>query len=239
MSESKTSNDGPLTGFYLVDKPLNTTSNDVCMKMRRLLKIKKIGHAGTLDPLATGLLIVGIGRKATRRINEFRDLPKEYTTTIRLGYTSETYDSEGPITKEEYDESIVVTREKVEEVLEKYTGKILQTPPAYSAKRIAGKRAYDLARQGKTVMLKPCQVTIHELELMRFEYPEIELRIRCSKGTYIRSLGKDIGESLEVGGYLTQLRRTKIGEFNVEDARDIFESNTVDSNKIIGPTVKI
>ncbi len=202
------------------DKPYRWTSFDVVGKVRwlicRRLKVKKlkVGHAGTLDPLATGVLIVCTGR-ATKRIEELQSGTKEYYATIRLGATTPSYDLEKPIDATYPTEHI--TREMVEQVLERFKGKIEQVPPTFSACKVDGKRAYEMARKGNEVELKPKTLVIDEIELTECNLPDITIRVVCSKGTYIRALARDIGEALQSGGHLTALRRTRVGQYKVED----------------------
>ncbi len=178
------------------------------------VKKLKVGHAGTLDPLATGVLIVCTGR-ATKRIDELQAGTKEYLATIRLGATTPSYDLEKPIDATYPTEHI--TREMVEQVLERFKGKIEQVPPTFSACKVDGKRAYKMARGGQEVELKPKTLVIDEIELTECNLPDITIRVVCSKGTYIRALARDIGQALESGGHLIALRRTRVGEFKVED----------------------
>lgn len=202
------------------DKPYRWTSFDVVGKVRwlicRRLKVKKlkVGHAGTLDPLATGVLIVCTGR-ATKRIEELQSGTKEYYATIRLGATTPSYDLEKPIDATYPTEHI--TREMVEQVLERFKGKIEQVPPTFSACKVDGKRAYEMARKGNEVELKPKTLVIDEIELTECNLPDITIRVVCSKGTYIRALARDIGEALQSGGHLIALRRTRVGQYKVED----------------------
>ena len=185
------------------------------MICRRLgVKKLKVGHAGTLDPLATGVLIVCTGR-ATKRIEELQSGTKEYYATIRLGATTPSFDLEKPIDATYPTEHI--TREMVEQVLERFKGRIEQVPPTFSACKVDGKRAYKMARKGDEVELKPKTLVIDEIELTECNLPDITIRVVCSKGTYIRALARDIGQALESGGHLIALRRTRVGEFKVED----------------------
>ncbi len=206
------------------DKPLNWTSFNVVSKVRILLrdylKVKKIkvGHAGTLDPLATGLLIVCTG-KATKKIYQFQEMKKEYIATIVLGETTPSFDLETKVDKV-FDLS-GITEKKVKEVLNQFIGEIEQIPPLFSAKNINGKRAYDLARKGDTRELKPNLVTIDKIELLEYNLPEIKIKVLCGKGTYIRSLARDIGLKLQNGAYLSKLIRTKIGDYEIDNAWDI------------------
>ena len=202
------------------DKPYRWTSFDVVGKVRWLLcrhlgiKKLKVGHAGTLDPLATGVLIVCTGR-ATKRIEELQSGTKEYLATIRLGATTPSYDLEKPIDSTYPTEHI--TRDMVQEVLERFKGTIEQVPPTFSACKVDGKRAYKMARNGDEVELKPKTLTIDEIELTDCSLPDITVRVVCSKGTYIRALARDIGQALDSGGHLIALRRTRVGDYRVEE----------------------
>lgn len=206
----------------LIDKPLQWTSFDVVRKLRNIIRIKKIGHAGTLDPLATGLLIVCTG-KFTKRINEYMAREKEYTGTITLGAVTPTYDLESD--PENFLSIQSISLEKIREAALQLTGPILQIPPAHSAIKLNGKRVYELARQGKEVKLEPRPVTVYAFDILSFDEGVVHFQVRCSTGTYIRSLANDLGKILECGGYLSSLRRTKIGEFAVDEAQtmDVFE----------------
>lgn len=202
--------------MLLIDKPLDWTSFDVVRKLRRLVRTKKVGHAGTLDPLATGLLIVCTG-KFTKRINEYMAREKEYTGTVTLGAFTPTYDLESePVY---CGDCGAVTLSQINEVIAaKFLGAIMQVPPIHSAIKVGGKRVYELARKGREVRLEPRPVVISAFEITAFRPPQIEFRVVCSTGTYIRSLANDLGAALGCGGYLSELRRTRIGEFLVEDA---------------------
>lgn len=202
----------------LIDKPMRWTSFDVVRKIRNLVRIKKVGHAGTLDPLATGLLIVCTG-KFTKKINEYMAREKEYTGTFTLGATTPTYDLESEPTDFKPLEGI--DRDAIIQQTASFTGDILQIPPAHSAIKVDGKRVYELARQGKEVKLDPRPVTIKEFEITRIELPEVDFRVVCTTGTYIRSLANDFGAALGCGAYLSKLCRTRIGEFRVEEAKDM------------------
>lgn len=204
----------------LIDKPLHWTSFDVVRKIRNLIRIKKVGHAGTLDPLATGLLIVCTG-KFTKKINEYMAREKEYTGTFTLGATTPTYDLESEPTDFKPLEGI--DRNTIIQQTASFTGDILQIPPAHSAIKVDGKRVYELARQGKEVKLDPRPVTIKEFEITRIELPEVDFRVVCTTGTYIRSLANDFGAALGCGAYLSKLCRTRIGEFRLEEAKDMQE----------------
>jgi len=206
----------------LVDKPLEWTSHDVVAKVRNTLKIKKVGHAGTLDPLATGLLILCTG-KFTKRINEYMAREKEYTGTITLGAVTPTYDLES--SPEKFQDPSFVTKALIESTLPQFTGAIMQVPPIHSAIKQKGKPVYIMARKGQDVVLEPRPVTISAFEIERMEQQAegliLHFRVVCSTGTYIRSLAHDFGKALGCGGYLSSLRRTRIGEFTVDQARTL------------------
>lgn len=205
--------------ILLINKPLEWTSFDVVNKLRNQLKVKKIGHAGTLDPLATGLLILCTGR-LTKQIDTFQHQEKEYTGTFTLGQTTSSHDLETEVTKPI--SLAAITSEQLEDCRKKFIGTIQQVPPQHSAIRIKGKRAYEFARKGLEKELKAREVFISEFE-WKIELPDIQFRIVCSKGTYIRSLARDIGEVLGVGAYLSSLCRTRIGNFKLSDAKTIEE----------------
>ena len=199
----------------LIDKPLNWTSFDMVKKVRWLTKIMKVGHAGTLDPLATGLLIICTG-KFTKQINEFMGMQKEYTGSLVLGATTASYDLEQE--PENFKSIEAITELKIQEATKQFIGTILQMPPQHSAIKKDGKRLYESARQGIEVKVDPRQITIEQFEITKIDLPNIEFRVLCSTGTYIRSLVHDFGQALGVGAYMSGLRRTKIGSFQVEDA---------------------
>jgi tRNA pseudouridine55 synthase len=215
--------------LLLIDKPIEWTSFDVVNKIRRLLTRKlgqklKVGHAGTLDPMATGLLLICTGRM-TKQIDNFMGLDKEYTGTFILGATTPSHDSETEILhKSEFSH---LKSEIIQGATAKFTGPIQQVPPLYSAKKIEGKRAYEYARKQKEIDLPPVPVTINRFEITRIELPEVNFLVSCSKGTYIRSLARDLGEELGVGAYLSALHRTKIGDYDVKDALSIQEFETL------------
>ena len=204
----------------IIDKPLEWTSTDVVRKIKYALQHRlgykkiKIGHAGTLDPLATGVLIVCIG-KATKMVNELQAEQKEYVADIVLGATTPSYDLEHPIDK--YYPTEHITREKIEQALRNLTGERLQAPPIYSAKKVEGVRAYEFARAGEEVELKKALINIYEMEILSLEMPLLRIRVRCSKGTYIRSLAHEIGLALDSGAHLSALRRTRSGGFTAEN----------------------
>lgn len=190
-------------------KPKGPTSHDVVDAVRRITDERRVGHAGTLDPMAEGVLVIGIGREATKRLATIVGHEKEYVATIRLGATSDTDDAGGMVS-----ESVVqgpVNQEDVERVLPLFIGRIKQVPPAYSAVKIKGTPAHRRVRRGEEVQLAPRIVTVHSIDLLRYEWPQLELRVVCGPGTYIRALARDIGERLGVGGHLTALTRTRVG----------------------------
>jgi tRNA pseudouridine55 synthase len=208
--------------LILINKPIGWTSFDVVNKLRYKLKIKKIGHAGTLDPLATGLLILCTG-KMTKRIDEYQAQEKEYTGKFIIGQSTPSHDLETKIT--ETKDISLITDEAILYASTKFKGVIQQVPPLHSAIKVDGKRAYKFARKGKDIELKPREVTILEFEITHIQKPEISFRIVCSKGTYIRSIARDFGNELGVGAYLTELCRTRIGEFKLENATTIEQFN--------------
>ena len=203
-----------MNGIVIIDKPQGWTSQDVVSKLRGVLHTKRIGHGGTLDPMATGVLPVFVGR-ATRAVEFFEHAEKTYEATLRLGITTDTEDITGTVLEET---PVSVTREALEAALEAFRGDILQIPPMYSAIKINGQKLVDLARKGRQVERKPRPVTIFELTLLDFDGNTARLRVRCSKGTYIRTLCKDIGEKLGCGGCMEALRRTAAGAYGIEEA---------------------
>lgn len=208
----------------LINKPLEWTSFDVVRKLRAQMKIKKVGHAGTLDPLATGLLILCTG-KFTKRINEYMAREKEYTGTITLGSTTPTYDLESE--PENFKDYSGITPAQLEAVTKLFTGDILQVPPIHSAIKKDGKRVYELARRGEQVELEPRKITIKVFEITAIELPLIHFRVVCSTGTYIRSLANDVGAALGCGGHLSSLCRTRIGEFTLDKSMTVEQAQTM------------
>ncbi len=208
-------------GFLLINKPIGITSHDVIDILRHVTHVQKIGHAGTLDPFASGLLLVAIGKSATKQISRFVKLDKKYVALLRLGATSDTYDRTGVITSTIGHQDSKVSQERIQENLRPFIGNIQQTPPMYSAKKIHGKKLYEWARQGIEIERQPTTITIHSIELLRYEFPILELNIHCSSGTYIRSLAHDVGQNLGVGAYLESLTRTHIGSFQLQYATEI------------------
>lgn len=217
----------------LIDKPLRWTSFDVVNKVRYLLRNQfglkkiKVGHAGTLDPLATGLLIICTG-KFTKQIESFQASNKEYVGTFMVGETTPSFDRETEVDQTYSTDGI--TREKVAEVLDSFVGEQDQIPPIFSAKQIGGQRAYVAARKGRDVELKPSRINIESLEMIDYSFPLVTVKIKCSKGTYIRALARDFGERLGSGAYLHDLRRTASGDFSLNDAIDILEFEKIIKN---------
>ena len=208
--------------IILIDKPAGITSFGVVARVRRQLRDEfghkiKVGHTGTLDPFATGLLILLSG-KCTKRSNEFLKLDKMYEATIKLGFVSDTGDTEGNIIKRS-DKNIDL--KEIESILKEFTGEITQTPPKFSAIKIDGQRAYKLARKGADFEMPSRKVTIYDIEILDYDYPMLKIRCHVSSGTYIRTLAEDIGEKLGVGAYCLELRRLKIGDYDVKDAKKI------------------
>ena len=203
-----------MNGIVIIDKPQGWTSQDVTARLRRVFNTKRIGHGGTLDPMATGVLPVFVGR-ATRGVEFFEHAEKTYETVLRLGITTDTEDITGTVLTSC---DAFVTGEQLENVLQQFRGEIMQVPPMYSALKVNGQKLCDLARKGKEVERKPRPITIHELTLLGMEAEGIRLRVRCSKGTYIRTLCKDIGRALGCGGCMAALRRVSAGEYTIEES---------------------
>ncbi|MBW7841942.1 MAG: tRNA pseudouridine(55) synthase TruB [Ignavibacteriales bacterium] len=208
----------------LIDKPVNWTSFDVVSKIRKLIKVKKVGHAGTLDPLATGLLIVCTG-KNTKVISDYQEKRKKYTGIITLGKSSPSMDLATDVTEKILPDNL--TQDKIIEVRNKFLGKILQVPPMYSAVKHKGKALYKFARAGKEVEREPKQVEVFSFEILKIDLPDIHFEIVCSKGTYIRTIANDFGNELNCGGILSLLRRTEIGEYKVDDAYEMNEFSSM------------
>lgn len=209
-----------MTGFILIDKPTGITSHDVIDQLRKITGIKKIGHAGTLDPFASGLLLIGIGRAATREMQQFVGMNKTYESEFTLGASSTTDDTEGELTAHPIPE---ITSETIQEAMNTFLGSIDQIPPMYSAIKKGGKKLYELARAGETVELEPRQIRIDQYELkeaknLDSDSPTLQTIITCSSGTYIRALARDLGKALGTAGYASQLRRSAIGPFSIENA---------------------
>ncbi|MGM9604176.1 MAG: tRNA pseudouridine(55) synthase TruB [Faecousia sp.] len=203
-----------MNGIVIIDKPAGWTSQDVTVRLRRVFGTRRIGHGGTLDPMATGVLPVFVGR-ATRAVEFFEHAQKEYEALLVPGLTTDTEDTTGTVLTHQ---EVSVTKEQLEAVLPKFRGEILQVPPMYSALKVNGQKLYDLARKGKEVPREPRPVTISELTFLGFEEGNVLLQVACSKGTYIRTLCKDIGEALGCGGCMGRLRRTRAGAYTLADA---------------------
>tara|TARA_R110002096_G_scaffold135883_3_gene288012 strand:+ start:1223 stop:1912 length:690 start_codon:yes stop_codon:yes gene_type:complete len=208
----------PYGEVFLVNKPYKWTSFDAVKKLRNALKVKKVGHAGTLDPLATGLLIICAG-KETKNIEQYQAQKKEYSGTFVLGKTTDSFDLEQEVI--DVADPMHLAEEEILKAVATLTGDIMQIPPNHSAIKKDGKRVYESARKGITVILDPRPVTVEVFEITRIELPEIHFRIVCSKGTYIRSLARDLGDALEVGAYMSALTRDAIGEFKLENAWEL------------------
>ncbi len=209
-----------MDGIILVNKPIGMTSHDVVNQLRRILHTKKIGHCGTLDPMATGLLVVCVN-KATKVLQFLMNDEKVYTAALTLGKMTDTYDQEGKIIEEK--DVPILTKEEVTEVLNSFLGESMQVPPMYSALKVNGKKLYEYAREGKQVEVEPRKIVIHEIELVSYQDSEIVFRCRCSKGTYIRSLCVDIASRLGTVGYMSALNREQVGVFSLEDSSTLEE----------------
>jgi tRNA pseudouridine55 synthase len=206
-------------GFILINKPVGPTSFGVIARLRKITGIKKIGHAGTLDPAASGVLLCAIGREATRQIDKFVKKDKEYEALIILGSVSETLDREGEIIKKYFGQPIKI--KEIKKVVNSFLGKQEQIPPMFSAKKIGGKKLCDLARKGIEIVRAPVQIEIYKLKILKYKWPELRLRIKCSSGTYIRSLAADIGQKIGCGAYLGALVRTELREYKLKKAVDL------------------
>lgn len=208
------------SGFLAIDKPAGWTSHDVVAKLRRITGVRTIGHAGTLDPFATGLLIVGIGRAATRRLAEFQKQDKTYEATARFDGTSDTDDGTGTITRAapKGDAEAGLPTARIQAAFAAEIGTHFQDIPAYSAKKVGGKKRYELARAGEALPAGSAEITVRSIEVTRIAWPEVDFRIDCSTGTYVRAIARDVGQRLGTGGYLTALRRTRSGSVGIEKA---------------------
>ncbi len=213
-----------MNGLIIINKPLTWTSMDVIRKLRRITGIRKIGHAGTLDPLATGVLLVCIG-KATKKINDLMATQKEYIANIDLSAISNTLDAEGELTPVTITD--IPSLGKIEQTLKQFIGTIEQIPPKYSAIKIGGRAAYKWAREGKEVPIASRPVTIDSIEILDYSWPNLKIKVSCGKGTYIRSLARDIGKVLSTGGYLSGLIRTQVGPYNLDEALDIASLDSI------------
>jgi tRNA pseudouridine55 synthase len=204
----------PVEGLLFVDKPAGITSHDVVDSVRRTLSTKKVGHAGTLDPMATGLLLIGVGR-ATRLLRFLGDLAKTYEGTLRLGVETNTLDADGDVVRES---PVDVTNEQVAEAMRSLVGESLQRPPAYSAVKVGGRKLYEAARAGEHLEAEPRAIRVDAFDLLSFDPPDVTFRVICSGGTYVRVLAADVGTAVSTGAHLTALRRTAIGPYRAEDA---------------------
>ncbi len=205
-----------MKNIFAIYKPKGPTSHDIIDELRKITGVKKIGHAGTLDPLASGVLVVGIGRQATKKLAEIVAHEKEYLAEIKLGERSSTDDQEGQ--KEKVAVEKVPTLEDIQKVIQEFEGEIKQVPPLYSAVKVHGREAYKLARQGHLPQLKPRRVIIKKIGILDYRWPYLKLKIVTGPGVYIRSLARDLGEKLGTGGYLAELERTRVGKFRKQDA---------------------
>jgi len=201
-------------GLLLVDKPRGLTSHDVVDRVRRTLGTRKVGHAGTLDPMATGLLLIGVGR-ATRLLRFLGDLPKSYEGTLRLGVETDTLDADGDVIRES---AVDVTKEQVAEAMRSLVGESFQRPPAYSAVKVGGRKLYEAARAGEQLEAEPRPIRVDSFDLLSFDPPDVTFRVICSGGTYVRVLAADVGAAVSTGAHLTALRRTAIGPYRAQDA---------------------
>lgn len=216
-----------------VDKPVGMTSHDVVSVMRRATGIRRIGHAGTLDPTASGVLVVLIGRSATKRQAEIMGQQKGYDAEVTLGATSNTDDAEGEVVQHPNAARVVnITKDEIERVLQQFIGTIQQTPPIFSALKKDGQPLYKKARKGEAIEVQPREVTIHSVELRDWTPPKLRIHVECGSGTYIRSLARDIGEQLKVGGYLTALRRTHVGEYTLENSVQLPKFRLLEKKRI-------
>lgn len=210
---------GTESGFLLINKPSGPTSHDVIDKMRQITGLRKIGHAGTLDPFASGLLIIAINREATRNIFQFVKLDKIYIAKLHLGATSDTYDRMGNIKPQTTDCEPPI--ENIKKILKKFEGVQKQIPPMYSAKKIGGKKLYELARKGVEIKREPIEINIEYINFLNYKWPYLEIETHVSSGTYIRALAHDIGQSLDCGAYLEELQRIEIGKYKLKNAVDL------------------
>jgi tRNA pseudouridine55 synthase len=207
----------PLSGLALIDKPPGKTSFYLVNFLRRLTSVKCIGHAGTLDPFATGVMVMLVGKPYTKKANQLISLGKEYEARVKLGVSTDSFDIDGSVT---FESPIVPTLPQIEDVLTEFQGEIFQTPPMFSAKKINGQKLYNLARAGKTIEREAKKVYA-EVNLVNYAYPYLDIYVTCSSGTYIRAIADDIGSKLQSGAHLVSLKRTKVGPFNLSDCQSI------------------
>lgn len=204
------------SGILLVDKPKGKTSFSLVAMLRRIYGVKKIGHAGTLDPFATGVMVLLVGKNYTKLSDQFLGQDKEYEALLHLGTVTDTYDCEGQVVRTS---DKVPTLQEIASVVEKFQGEILQVPPMFSAKKVGGKKLYELARKGISIEREAKKVSV-QIQILHYEYPDLSIRVACSKGTYIRSLAYEMGEDLACGAHLTELKRTRSGSFHLKDCVD-------------------
>jgi len=214
------------SGFLLINKPSGPTSHDIIGILRKITGIKKIGHAGTLDPFASGLLIVGVGREATKNLDKFLKSDKSYVATLKFGVVSDTYDRTGQIKLTDQTNNEPIKQEAVEKVLKKFMGEIEQIPPMYSAKKVNGKKLYELARKGIEINRTPTTIKIFKLQVIEYKHPDIVIDCKVSSGTYIRSLAHDIGQNLGCGALLENLERTEIKDYKLSESIDPTKLNS-------------
>ncbi|MFH1062643.1 MAG: tRNA pseudouridine(55) synthase TruB [Candidatus Omnitrophota bacterium] len=226
-----------ISGLLLVDKPLDMTSHDVVSILRRKLNIKKIGHAGTLDPQATGLLLMLISRQATKSADCFSGMDKSYQARLTLGIKTDTADHTGKIISQQ--QVPLFSPLAIQQVFDCFKGKTIQIPPMVSAKKINGKKLYALARKGITVERKPVELNISELKILAVDLPNVDFQIKCSKGTYVRTLCEDIGDKLGCGGHMNGLRRLTVGKYDVKNAISVDKINQATVNEIAQAIIKI
>ena len=223
-----------VSGILLVNKPKGKTSFSLVSAIRKLYNVKKVGHAGTLDPFATGVMILLIGKECTRLSDRFLHQDKQYIATLHLGVRTDSYDCDGAVLEEN---ATIPSLASIEKVLSSFQGEIDQIPPMFSAKKINGKKLYELARKGIEVERKPSRVTVNT-EFLHYEYPLLSLRVSCSKGTYIRSIAEDVGRMLGCGAHLSELTRTKSGQFSIEECFPgelLWEPSSLDTLKLLDP----
>lgn len=214
-------------GLLLIDKPVGKTAFSLVGALRRLLRVQKIGHAGTLDPFATGVMVMLVGRQMTKLSDRFLCQDKEYIAQVHLGISTDSYDCDGQVVATS---AKIPTDKEIEEVIQKFQGEIEQVPPMFSAKKINGKKLYELARKGKTIERQSCLIQL-KTECLRYEYPYLDIKVSCSKGTYIRSIAHDMGDLLGCGAHLSALRRTRSGQFKIEDC--------LDGSKLFGQSLEL
>lgn len=218
-----------MENIFAVYKPKGPTSHDIVDELRKITGIQKIGHAGTLDPLAEGVLVVGIGREATKKLNEIVAKEKEYEANIFLGEESSTDDAEGEKIGHEIQK--IPSREEIKNILKSFLGVIEQVPPQFSAVKIGGKTAYSIARKGKTITLKPRKVEIKNIQIRKYEFPHLDIGVTCGPGAYIRALARDIGKKLNTGAYLSGLVRTRVGQYTAENSTTLLQFQKSFKNK--------